>query len=139
MKGITIFVFLIGALTHCGQTKSSIEENKLLVNIETVTQIYIAAYCSPIDSCRGTQYQLNHTMVEDLINRLNKSNSKDSCNFTEEYLLYIHFTDGTIKKFKINGSSIKDNKDRCFDVKDSDYFKNLWRVLDKEWIELNKK
>ena len=139
MKRISTLLFLIVNLTLYGQTKNGIEGNKLLVNIETVNKIYIAAYCSPIDSCRGTQYQLHHTMVEDLINRLNKSNLKDSCNFSEEYLLYIHLKDGTIKKFKINRSSIEGSNDRCFNIGDSGYFKNLWLVLDKEWIELNKK
>ncbi len=139
MRKISTLFFLIVALTFYGQTKNDSIENKLTINIKTVNQIYISAYCSPWDSCRGTQYQLNFAMTNDLIDRLNKSNSKNPCIFTEEYYLYIHFKDRTIKILRIKGALIKDNNDKCFDIKDSDYFENLWIKLDKEWIEVNKK
>lgn len=139
MREISILVLLIIALTPYGQTKNGSEEYELKIGMETVNQIYIAGYCSPMDSCRGTPYQLNDAMAEGLIDKLNKSNSKDPCIYTVEYFLYIYFKDGTQRDFKINGTLIKENNSWCFDINDADYFENLWIELDKEWIELNKR
>jgi len=136
---LTTLVYSCGQTDSNNQTKNSLEENKLTLNIETIDTIYLVAYCGPMDSCNGTLYQLKYAMIHDLIDRVNKSSSKGSCNFDEEYLLYVHFKDGTTRNFRINGSLIKDNNDRCFDIKNSNYFENLWIGLNKEWIELNKK
>ena len=75
---------------------------------------------------------LNDSMIEDLIDRLNKSNSIGKCKFYNLYWLNIYYTDGTIRTFRINGSSIKENNDWCFNIKDSDYMVNLWTELYKE-------
>ena len=141
MKNLSTLILLVIVLISYGQTETKSEENKLTINKETVNQIYIAGYCSPMDSCRGTSYLLNDTMAENLIDKLNNSISKDPCNFAEyssEYVLYIHLKDGTKKDFKIIGQSIKEDNDRCFDIHDTDYFEKTWSVLDNKWIELNK-
>jgi hypothetical protein len=139
MREILSFVLLIITSTLHGQTKNGLKENELRINTKSVNRICIAAYCSPNDSCRGTPYQLNNTMAEDLIERLNKSNSRGPCIYYPEYLLHIYFKNGTQRDFRINGSSIKEINDWCFDINDSDYFKNLWIELDKIWIESNKR
>lgn len=138
MRNITLVFFII-VLTSFSQTQNGSEEHELKINVETVNRIFIAANCSPVDSCRRTPYLLNDAMAKDIIDRLNKSNSKDSCTYTAEYLLNIYYKDGTRRDFKISGASIKENNDLCFEINDSDYFENLWIELDKEWIELNKK
>ncbi|HEY6163113.1 MAG TPA: hypothetical protein VI112_17935, partial [Bacteroidia bacterium] len=89
MGKILPFIFLTITLALKGQTKNYLKENKPVINIESIDHICIAAYCSPIDSCRNTPYQLSKTMVEALIGKLNKSISKNSCSLTERYLLYV--------------------------------------------------
>ena len=45
--------------------------------------------------------------------------------------------DGTIRYFEINGSAIKENNGKYFEIADSSYFTNLWIELDRIWVELN--
>lgn len=125
-------VFCIIVLASFSQRHKGSEEYVLMINLESVNQIYIAAKCSPVDSCRSTLYLLNDTMTEDLIDRLNKSASKTPCSNNTEYLLSINLKNGSQRYFEINGSSIKENSDRCFDIIDSVYFKNLWIELDNK-------
>ena len=129
----------MNTLTLFGQMKIELNENQKSIFIDSVNQIYIRAYCSPVDSCDYTPYQLTNVMVEDLLERLNKSNSKDSCDFSERFYVLVHFKDGTIREFKINGSLIIDYNNDCFDIKDTMYFENLWIELRAKWIRKNKK
>lgn len=126
MRKILTFVLLIITVTLYGQMKNDFKEKKQTINIDSVNHIFIRAYCSPTDSCDHTPYQLTNVMVVDLIERLNNSNSKDSCDFSELYYLIIHFKDGTIRDFKINGSLILNNSNECIDFKDNNFFENLW-------------
>ena len=92
MKNLSALILLVIVLISCGQTETKSEENKLTINKETVNQIYISGYCGPLDTCIKSTYRLyllTDTMTENLIDKINKSISKDPCNFDEDYFEYL--------------------------------------------------
>jgi hypothetical protein len=128
---LIISIVLIGHLSF-GQTKTKLNKNKLFINKDLVTQIEITNNCLPLDSCQVHTYKLNDSMIEGLVDRLNKSDSIGICKYYNLYWINIYLTDGIIRTFRINGALIKENNDWCFDIKDTDYVENLWRELNNE-------
>jgi len=132
MKNISALIILVIIITSFGRIETISEGNKLKINKELVDSIEITNNCSPCDSCRFVTYKLNESMTKDLIERLNESNSKDSCKYTVLYWLIIYSNNGTIRIFRINGALIKEKDNLCFDIKDSNYFEELYKELSNE-------
>ncbi len=132
MRILASLTLLVIALCSFGQTKTKSNEHKLTINKDLVTQIDITNHCYPLDSCQMFTYNLSDSMIEDLIDRLNKSHSMGPCKYINLYVINIYLTDGTKRMFRINGPSIKENSDWCFDIKDPDYAQNVWAELNRK-------
>jgi hypothetical protein len=143
MKNLSTLFLLFIVLTSCGHIETRSEESNLTINLDSVNQIYISGYCGVLDTCEKSVYRpylLNETMKENIIEKLNKSISKDPCNFEEystEYRLNVYFNNETSRGFKMFGGLIKEGDNQCFEINDADYFENLWVELDDKWNELN--
>ena len=132
MRNISALIILVVIITSFGKIKTISEGYKLKINKELVDSIEITNNCSPCDSCRFVTYKLNESMTNNLIDRLNESNSKDSCKYTVLYWLEIHFNNGTYRTFRVNGALIKEKDNLCFDIKDSKWFEELYKELSNE-------
>jgi len=146
MKYIATSVFLVIILFSCGESNTKSPLIKVNLNKDLISQITISNYCGPMDSCQIITYKLTNPMIEDLVNRLNKSDSIGPCEFANEYWLRIYFTDSTISTYITNGflfyevkeddhllyTTIIEAEDLCLKIKDPDYVNNLWKELDKD-------
>ena len=132
MKSIALLFCLVITSFLSGQTKSKSNEKQLTLNKELIAQIEITNGCYPLDSCDNFTYKLSDLMVEKLTDKFNNSSSEGFCKFIVLYWVKIDFTDGTVKTFRINGDSVKENDDWCYDIKDSDFLERLWDELNNE-------
>ena len=132
MRYIATLTLLVIALFSFGQTKTKSPNNELTIGKEQVTRIEIRNHSGQADSIKTITHMFNEAMTNDLIDRLNNSKSTGPCKYIVLYWLDVYLEDGTKRTFRINGRSIKENNDWCFDIKDSDFAENLWKKLNKE-------
>ena len=119
---------------------------KLNLDKDLISQITITNYCGPLDSCAHITHKLTNPMKEGLVDKLNKSESVGPCEFNNKYWLRIYFTDSTVSPYITNGYllyEVKENDrllyttmieedDLCFKIKDQDYINNLWKELNED-------
>jgi len=147
MKNIGLLFLLAITLFSYGQSNKKVHHIELNLNTDSISQIGISNYCGPMDSCQTITYKLSVTMNEGLIERLNKSDLAEPCEFTNLYWLKIYFNDGAIITYITNGFLLKEvtenddypnyttvikADDLCLKIKDLDYISNLWEELYEE-------
>lgn len=61
------------------------------------------------------------------IEKWNEAESVGMCKYLSNFEVDVILKSGRTRNFRINGSSIKEQNDFCYDTGDSDFGKNLWK------------
>ncbi|MCX6146669.1 MAG: hypothetical protein NTW25_05380 [Candidatus Kapabacteria bacterium] len=131
MRQLTIIIalFITIIITACDYTKFF--DDKKIIDLTTVDFIEI----------RNTyrQENFNHTEIKRLTNeqaevfidKWNNAKPKGPCKYAYIFSINVTFKDGTKRTFIINGKSIKESSDNCFDLGDNNYAETLWNLAEK--------
>ena len=112
--------------------KKKLDTNNLIIEKENVDRIEIRILSEASDSVQIIKYTLNEAMTNELIDRFNSSKSVGPCKYIVLYWLDFYATDGSKRTFRVNGQSVKEKNDWCYNIKDSDCIGNIWKELQKE-------
>jgi hypothetical protein len=124
-KQILTFLFILTVLlTSCGQTKNKSYKEKILLDLQTVERIEIRNYNGQEDSSLLTKKVLTFDQTKEFVTRWNNAKSLGLCKFIPKQWIDITLKDSIKRIFVINGQSIKENKDWCFDIGESDFLIN---------------
>lgn len=106
MKKLLSCLTLILFITSIKAQKDHINFNTL--QLDNVSEIYIAANCSPVDSCRFNHYLLTKDMTIQVLKLLKTSKIQSKCEYDTEYYLYLTLKDSTYT-FETNKEFISNN------------------------------
>lgn len=82
--------------------------------------------------------RLTSAQVDDLIDRLNKSNVKGLTKYLPEYTLMLHLKGDSVISYRASRDLIKESDDLTYTIGETDYFRTLWLTqvgLSKNWFK----
>ena len=128
MRQLTyILTFILSiVLLACGQTKTKSTGNKENIDLTTVDNIELRKHLYQKDSLNLNLKILTGEQSIWLVDKWNNAKPKGLCKYFPTYWLRIHFKDSMERTFRINGQSIKESNDYCYDLGDSKYLEQLW-------------
>ena len=117
-----ILTFILSILLiACGQTKTKSVGDKQDIELATIDNVELRKHQYQKDSLNINLKLLNGEQSKWLVDKWNNAKSKGLCKYIPIYWLTIHFKDGSKRTFIINGQSIKESNDYCFDLGDNLY------------------
>jgi hypothetical protein len=131
MKNI-IIIWVIVTLTISSvysQTKINSKYSKRPIDLPTVDRIEVRKYLYQTDSLNVNWKILTDEEIKLTVDRWNNSKPKGLCKYMPKYWLYIHFKDGTKRTFRLNGRSIKENGDYCYDFGDTKFIEQILKPI----------
>jgi hypothetical protein len=69
---------------------------------------------------------LSAPQLEEFLDDLNSAPSDGFWKFLQSYKITVYQEDHTERHFRANGSRIKENSDKCFEMPGEHYFEDLW-------------
>jgi|JI7StandDraft_1071085.scaffolds.fasta_scaffold79961_2 hypothetical protein len=124
IKILTLGLFL--SLSSCGPTNTKNLIEKVTINFEKVERIEIKNNPHGQTNEKIELKELTNDQAKNLVDKWNNSKSKGPCKFGLQYWLFVTLKDGTTRTFSVNGQSIKEDDDWCYDISDEQFFKNLY-------------
>jgi hypothetical protein len=127
MKQMRILtIILITCLTACAQTKTRSVDDKKIIDLKTVDNIKIRNHSVQEDTLPILTKQLASEQIKKFVDKWNTAKSIGPSIFVAHYVINITLKDGSTRTFRINGQSIKENNDWCFDLGDTKFIEQLW-------------
>lgn len=117
------FIFLLSLLilmNSCGQFSEKLYTNKQKIILENVEFINIRKQVSDSAHC------LNSNQCSAFVDKWNNAEYTGLGIYMASYVIEVKLKDGEYRSFRINGASIKENTDYCFDLGDSKFIEALW-------------
>ena len=122
-----ILIFLLSTvLIACKQSKTKYADEKKSIDLATVDDIVLKKSSDQKDSLNINMKLLTDEQSKWIVDKWNNAKSKGPCKYVPTYWLEVHFKDGTKRTFLINGQTIKESNDDCYDLGDSKYLEQLW-------------
>jgi hypothetical protein len=115
------------AFTLHGQTKSF--GDKKAIDISSVDYIVIKNHSGQPDTIKTITKRLTPSQTKMFSEKWNNAKSKGPCIYLPTFYVDIFFKDKTKRSFRVNGQSIKESNDYCFDIGEEKYFDKLWTAL----------
>jgi hypothetical protein len=127
MKQMRILtIIMITCLTACAQIKTRSVDDKKTIDLTTVDNIKIKNQSVQEDTLPILIKQLTSQQIKIFVDKWNNAKSMGPSIFVALFMIDITFVNGSKRTFRINGQSIKENNDWCFDLGDSKYIEQLW-------------
>ena len=131
-----ILIFIVSTtFTACGQTKTKSNFEKSNIDIETVDFIEIKNRAGQSDTLDNLTKRLTDEQKNQFVEKFNNSKPNGLRKAIPLYFIDVHLKDGTKRSFRINGQYIKENKDYCFDLRDSKFIETIWNELNVDHIK----
>jgi len=122
-----ILTFILSILLMaCGQTKTKSVGDKQNIELAAIDNVELRKHQYQKDSLNINLKLLNGEQSKWLVDKWNNAKSNGICTYIPTFWLAIHFKDGSKRTFRINGQSIKESNDYCFDLGDNLYLDQLW-------------
>lgn len=119
---IILSLLTIG-LFSCSQNSKLLEE-KASIDISLVDSV-IVMKPNRNDSTTNIPIRLSRFQIKTFVDKWNESKGIGMCKYMPTYVITIYLTDKKTRDFRINGASIKEDKDWCYDLGDSDFISKL--------------
>lgn len=128
-------IIFIATLTACGQTKTKSTGDKQPINFSTVDFIEIRNHSGQADSIKTVFKRLTSEQTKVFVDKWNNAKANGPCKYIVLFWADITFKDGTKRTFRINGKSIKEKNDYCFDIGDNKLIENIWKELNANHVQ----
>lgn len=121
--------FLLTILTGCTNMEVKLAKIKTpeRINFDEVKCIDIFKIKSDSEDHIKDSIRLKDDTALDLVDRWNNAESLGLCKFFPKYWIKVKFNNGLERKFRINGNSIKENNDYCFEFAEYDFEAIFWK------------
>lgn len=122
MKKSIIALFILSILILIGCKISRSNGSKAEINLADVESITIGDGLED-----STAITLVRSDVITFVNKWNSSTPKGMCKYRPEHWFIVKMKDGSTRKFRQGGETMKENNDYCFDVGSNEAYKGLYR------------
>lgn len=123
----TAFIsWLILLLFACDSNQVG-KDNRAFIQPSSVTSMIIRKTELVADSSYIAEKTLSKNNENHFLLTWNAAEPKGMCKYAPQYEVLVTLKSGRTRKFRINGSSIKEQNDFCYNTGDSDFGNNLWK------------
>lgn len=128
LRHIFAMAFIIAnLLTASGQIAIKTKVNHSTIDFQGIDYIEIRNHSGQKDTIQTIRKRLTAEQSKIFVEKWNSAKSKGPCKYIVLYWVDITLNDKTVRTFRVNGQSIKENNDQCFDLGDGKYIDRLWK------------
>jgi hypothetical protein len=130
MKTLFILIIFISSIIQsCEPTETKLFNTKQTIDYSTVDFITIRSKSEPGDTSKLIDKRLSNEQAQVFVEKWNHSEAIGPCKFVVLYWIDINFKDGSKRTFRVNGKTIKEQADFCFEFNDDKFIETLWTKI----------
>jgi len=126
MRYYTIIILVANLLTACSQNKKKVTFEKIPIDYKRIDRIQISKRNIPPDTAIYYSRVLDQDQLISFCEKWNQTDKNGLYKFLPTYNLTLYLKHGAIRRFRVNGSLIKENNDYCGDFGDTNFFHDLY-------------